>query len=107
MLGGLEERRQQADGIQDLQGSRLDRRSARLVMRPRLLLDEPHVHAVADELGRGEQPGGAGADDQDVVTRHSSPPEAGNLGSEDSRPPTRPPSSAAPRLVLRCHLDVG
>jgi hypothetical protein len=28
VLGGLEERRQQADGIQDLEGARLDRRGA-------------------------------------------------------------------------------
>ena len=85
VLGGLEERRQQADGIQDLQGARLDRRGPRLVVRTYLLLDEPHVHAVAGELGGGEKPGGAGADDQDVVSRHSSPPEASHLASESSR----------------------
>ena len=108
VLGGIEERRQQADGIQDLEGAGLDRRGARLAVRPHLPLDEPRVHAVAGELGGGEQPGRAGADDQDVVSRHSiTPGEAGNLGSESSKSPTRPPSSAAPRLVLRCHFDVG
>jgi len=70
VLGGLEERRQQADGIQDLEGARLDSRGARLAVRPHLLLDEPHGHAVAGELGGSEQPGGAGADNQNVVSRH-------------------------------------
>src|SRR5215203_6396675 len=36
VLGGLEERRQQADGIQDLQGARLYRCGPRLVVRPHL-----------------------------------------------------------------------
>lgn len=74
VLGGLEERRQQADGIQDLEGARLDRRGARLAVRPHLPLDEPHAHAVAGELAGSEQPGGAGADNQDVVSRHSITP---------------------------------
>ena len=71
MLGGIEERRQQADGIQDLERAGLDRRGARLAVRPHLPLDEPRFHAVAGEFGGGEQPGRAGADDQDVVSRHS------------------------------------
>lgn len=50
VLRGLQERRQQADGIQDLQGARLDRRGARLVVQPHILLDEADVHAVAGEL---------------------------------------------------------
>jgi hypothetical protein len=43
---------------------------ARLVVRTHLLLDEPRAHAVAGELGCGEQPGGTGADNQNVVSRH-------------------------------------
>ena len=58
VLGGVEERRQQADGIQDLEGAGLDRRGARLAVRPHLPLDEPRLHAVAGELGGGEQPEG-------------------------------------------------
>ena len=61
----------QADGIQDLERAGLDRGGARLAVRPHLPLDEPRFHAVAGELGGGEQPGRAGADDQDVVSRHS------------------------------------
>ena len=71
VLGGIEERRQQADGIQDLEGAGLDRRGARLAVRPHLPLDEPRFHAVAGEFGGGEQPGRASADDQDVVSHHS------------------------------------
>ena len=80
VLGFLEERRQQADGIKDLERARLDRRGARLVVRAHLLLDEPHVHAVAGELGGGEQPGGASADNQDVVWRHSITPGSQRSG---------------------------
>ena len=43
VLGGLEERRQQVDGIQDLEGARLDRCGARLAVRLHLPLDEPHA----------------------------------------------------------------
>ena len=71
VLGGIEERRQQADGIQDLERAGLDRRGACLAVRPHLPLDESRLHAVAGELGGGEQPGRASADDQDVVSRHS------------------------------------
>jgi hypothetical protein len=74
VLGGLQERRQQSDGFQDLQGAGLDHRGARLVVRLHLLLDEPCFHAVAGELGGGEQPGGAGTDDQDLVSRHPATP---------------------------------
>jgi hypothetical protein len=73
-LGGIQERLQQADGIQDLEGTGLNRRGARLAVRPGLPLDEPSPHAVAGELGGGEQPGGARADDQDVVSCHSISP---------------------------------
>ena len=71
MLGGIEERRQQADGIQDLKGAGLERRGARLVMRPHLPLDEPRFHAVTGEFGGSEQAGRTSADDQDAVLRHS------------------------------------
>ena len=70
-LGGVQERLHQADGIQNLKGAGLDCRSARLAVRPHLPLDEPCFHAVAGELGGGEQPGRASADDQDVVSYHS------------------------------------
>jgi hypothetical protein len=62
VLGGLEERRQQADRIQDLEGARLDRCGARLTVRLHLPLDEPHAHSMAGELAGGEQSGRAGAD---------------------------------------------
>jgi hypothetical protein len=72
VLGGIQERLQQADGLQDLEGAWLDHRGPRLAVRPGLLpLDEPCFHAVAGELGSGEQAGRASADDQDVVSRHS------------------------------------
>ena len=70
VLRGIEERLQQADGIQDLQGARLDHRGARLVVRAHLLLDEPRPYAVAGELDGGEHPRGSGADNQNVVSRH-------------------------------------
>jgi hypothetical protein len=59
VLGGIEERRQQADGIQDLERAGLDRRGACLAVRPCVPLDEPRCHSVAGELGGGEQPGRA------------------------------------------------
>jgi hypothetical protein len=70
-LGGVQERLHQADGIQHLKGAGLDRRGARLAVRPHLALDEPRFHAVGGELGGGEQPGRASSDDKDVVLRHS------------------------------------
>jgi hypothetical protein len=63
VLGCIEERLQQADRIQDLEGAWLDRRGTRLAMRPHLSLDESRFHAVAGEFGSGEQPGRASADD--------------------------------------------
>jgi len=76
MLGGGEKRRQQADGLEDLQRVRLDRRRARLAVRPPVALDQPRLHVVAGELGSGEQSGGAGADDHDVV--HGGPDSIGS-----------------------------
>src|SRR5215204_2207334 len=73
VLGGLEERRQQADGIQDLQGARLYRGGPSLVVRPHLPFHEPRIHAVAHELGGGEKPRGAGADDQNVLSHQYHP----------------------------------
>ena len=58
VLGRIDERRQQANGIQDLERAGLDRRSARLAVRLHVPLDEPRFHAVAGELGSSEQPGG-------------------------------------------------
>jgi hypothetical protein len=49
----------------------LDRRGARLTVWSHLPLDEPHAHAVAGELAGSEQPGGARADNQDVIARYS------------------------------------
>jgi hypothetical protein len=76
VIGGSEKRRQQADGIQYLERPRLNRSGARLAVWPRVALDEPCVHAVAGKLGGGEQPGRPGADDQDIVSRHSIPGQA-------------------------------
>src|SRR5829696_4443764 len=73
VLGGLEERRQQADGIQDLEGARLYRGGPSLVVRPHLPFHEPRIHAVAHELGGGEKPRGAGADDQNVLSHQYHP----------------------------------
>src|SRR5215203_2575036 len=88
VLGGLEERRQQADGIQDLQGARLYRGGPSLVVRPHLPFHEPRIHAVAHELGGGEKPRGAGADDQNVLSHqyHSRKPAAwhGSLANHQS-----------------------
>jgi hypothetical protein len=83
VLGCIEKRLQQADGTQDLEGAGLDRRGARLVVRPHVPLDEPRFHAVAGEFSGGEQPGGASADDQDVVSRHAISP--GKLAGWDWR----------------------
>ena len=76
-LACLEEQRQQTDGIQDLEGTRLDRRGPRLVVGLNLVLDEPHGHAVASQVGSSEQPRGAGADNQDFVFHPSWPCKAG------------------------------
>jgi hypothetical protein len=71
VLGRVEERRQRADGLQDLEGAGLDRRRARFAVRPHVSLDEPRRNTMAGELGGGEQAGRARADDQDVVGHHS------------------------------------
>ena len=71
MLGGIEERRQRADGVQDLQGAGLDRRRARFAVRPRFSLDEPRVNTMAGELGGREQTGRTRTDDQDVAWHDS------------------------------------
>lgn len=70
VLGRVEEGRQRADGLQDLEGAGLDRRRARFAVRPHVSLDEPRRNTMAGELGGGEQAGRARADDQDVVGRH-------------------------------------
>jgi hypothetical protein len=80
VLGGVEERRQRTDGIQDLERAGLDRRGACLAVWPHLSLDEPRVNTMAGELGGGEQPGRARPDDQDVVSIHSI-----SLGSQQFR----------------------
>src|SRR5215831_20390370 len=77
MLGGTEEGRQHADGVENLEGAGLDGRGSSLAMRPDFALDEPCGHAVASELRGGEQAGRAGADDQDVVAHHSVSLEGG------------------------------
>src|SRR5215467_11217009 len=71
VLGRIEERRQEADGIQDLESAGLDRGGAGLAVRAHLPLDESRCHAVAGEFGGGEQSGRASTDDQDVVAHHS------------------------------------
>ena len=63
VLGRIDKRRQQANGIQDLERAGLDRGRACLAVRLHVALDEPRLHAVAGELGGGEQPGRARADD--------------------------------------------
>src|SRR5262249_38134545 len=83
VIGGIEKRWQQTDGIQYFERPRLDRRGARLAVRPRVALDKSRVHAVAGKLSGGEQPGRAGADDQDIVSRHSISSKA---PSPDCRP---------------------
>ena len=80
MLGGIEEGRQHADGVEDLERAGLDGRGARLAVRPDLALDKPSGHAVASELRGGEQAGRAGADDQDVVAHQSVSRESGPAG---------------------------
>jgi hypothetical protein len=67
VLGRLKERRKQIDGIQDLQGARLDRRGTRLPVPLYLPLDKPHPYAVAGEFAGNKQAGRAGADNQDVT----------------------------------------
>jgi hypothetical protein len=62
VLGGIEERREQADGFQDFKRAGFDRRGPRLAMRAHFSLDEPHTNAVAGKLTSSEQSGGAGAD---------------------------------------------
>jgi hypothetical protein len=49
VLGGLEERRQQPDRVQDLKGARLDRCRARLAVQPHLPFDGPYASAIAEE----------------------------------------------------------
>lgn len=65
-FGRLKERRKQIDGIQDLKGARLDRCGASLSVPLHVLLDQPHLYAVAGEFAGHEQTGRAGADNQDV-----------------------------------------
>src|SRR5215470_1426554 len=80
MLGGIEEGRQYADRVEDLESAGLDGRSSRLAVRPDFALDEPSGHAVASELGGGKQAGWAGADDQDVVAHRAVSREGGPAG---------------------------
>jgi hypothetical protein len=69
VLGRLKERRKYIDGIQDLKGTRLDRRGTRLSVPLDLFLDKPHSYAVAGEFAGNKQAGRAGADNQDVTLR--------------------------------------
>ena len=71
VLGGIEERRQRADGVKDLESAGLDRRRARFAVRPHVPLDEPCRNTMAGQLGGGEQTGGTRADDQDILWHHS------------------------------------
>ena len=81
LLGDIEKRLQQPDGIQNLERPRLDRRGTRLAVRPHVALDEPRARSVAGELGRGEQPGRPSADDQDIVAAcHSISPNRALVG---------------------------
>jgi hypothetical protein len=59
---------------------------------------------VAGELGGSEQPGGAGADNQDVVSRHSITPASQRLGLESSRSPTLTSDSAI--FGYRARLEI-
>jgi hypothetical protein len=70
VLGPIKEPGKQTDRIQDLEGTRLDRRGTRFPMRTHLPLNEPHLHPMAGELASSEQPGRTGADNQDVVSVH-------------------------------------
>ena len=71
-LGRVEERRQQTDGLQNLERAGLDRRGPRLPVRMQFPLNKPRLNAVAGKLGGGEQPGRARADDQNLVSHHAS-----------------------------------
>jgi hypothetical protein len=64
VLGRLQERRQQADRVQDFEGTRL-------AVWHYLSLNQSHAHSVAGELAGSEQSGRAGANNQNVVLRHS------------------------------------
>ena len=59
MLGRLQERRQQADRVQDLKCARLDRRGASLAVRLNLPLDKPYAHSVTGQFAGSEQSGRA------------------------------------------------
>jgi hypothetical protein len=59
VLGRLQERRQQADRVQDLECARLDRRGASLAVRLNLPLDKPYAHSVTGQFAGGEQSGRA------------------------------------------------
>jgi hypothetical protein len=63
VLSRIDKRRQQPDGIQNLERAGLDRSSARLAVRLHVALDEPRFHAMAGKFSNGKQPGRAGADD--------------------------------------------
>ena len=63
VLGGLQERWQQADGIENLERAGLDRCGTRFAMRLRVAFDQTDAQAVADKLSGGEQPRRAGTND--------------------------------------------
>jgi hypothetical protein len=101
VFGGIEKWRQQADGIEDIEGAGLDRRGARLAVRPHLPFDEPRFYAVAGEFGGGEEPGRASANDQDIVSTQSS--SRGKLAVSDW--PIVPPSTLLLVTFLSPSLD--
>ncbi len=65
MHAGAEERLDHARPFDDVEHGRLERRPACLMMRREPLFDDPRFDAMARQFASGEQPGRAGADNQD------------------------------------------
>src|SRR5947207_15799128 len=70
--GALAELERPLDNAQvrvDLRGACLDAKCPRLERRTGVAVDDARAHAAPPELIRQHQPGGAGADDEDVSVR--------------------------------------
>ena len=72
VLRRVEERLQQADGVENLQGAGLDRGGACLAVRAHLPLDQPRPHTMSSQLRGDEHARRTRTDDENVASHATS-----------------------------------